>query len=256
MIYVNEITGVNTFLIEQGTPEWLIHRAGVITASRAHDIIKSGRSKGSYSEARGVYMRELAAQVCTGVVPESVPFKQAKYGHENEPYAREAYEARFFEVVEQCGLIYKDSTMRCGISPDGMTDKWGLEIKCPFTSAVHINTLLDGFVNPEYLTQVQYSMWVSGFERWDFASFDPRFRGSGERRLYVQSFEADEATFATFDREIPLFIEEMDEMLHKLDFKFGDQWRDLSEPSLIISDEDKAIIDSLGLDIEFEEYFP
>ena len=89
MIYTNSITGVNVYDIEQGSEEWLWHRAGVITASRAHDIIKTGKAKGSYSESRKAYMLELIAQVCTGQVPEQSSFKQAEWGHENEPLARE-----------------------------------------------------------------------------------------------------------------------------------------------------------------------
>ncbi|MGL5526242.1 MAG: lambda exonuclease family protein [Aeromonas veronii] len=225
MIYVNSITGVNTFEIEQGTEEWLRHRAGSITASRSHDIIKSGRGKGGYSEARKTYMIELIAQVCTGLMPDSVKFKQAEYGHEHEPLARSAYEAQKFEIVETCGLIYKDESMRCAVSPDGLTDIKGLEIKCPFTTAVHIDTLMNGIIKPEYHTQMQYCMWVTGYKGWDFCSFDPRMRGGVENRLFIQEFLPDNELFDKFEVEIPKFIAEMDEALDKLGFTFGDQWR-------------------------------
>ena len=36
MISTNHITAVNTFDIDQETDEWRRHRAGVITASKAH----------------------------------------------------------------------------------------------------------------------------------------------------------------------------------------------------------------------------
>jgi predicted phage-related endonuclease len=225
MIYTNHITGVNVYDMEQGTEEWLRHRAGVITASRAHDIIKSGRSKGSYSEARDTYMLELIAQVCTGLVPESASFKQAEWGHENEPLTREAYEALEFVSVNQCGLIYRDESLRCAISPDGILEDRGLEIKNPFTSQVHIATLLDGAIKPEYVTQCQYSMWVSGLERWDFCSYDHRMRGEASNRLCVIPQYRDQEFMDKFDAEIPKFISEMDEKLSALGFAFGDQWR-------------------------------
>lgn len=227
VIYINHITGVDTFKIEQGTDEWLRHRAGCITASRAYDIIKPGRSKGSVSEARNTYMMELIAQVCTGHVQESVRFKQAEYGHEHEPLAREAYEAREFEVVETCGLVYRDNSLRCAVSPDGITDDRGIEIKCPFTTAVHIDTLINGIIKPEYVAQYQYCMWATGLERWDFVSFDPRMRGPAENRLFVKSFTPDADMFARFEEEVPKFIADMDEQLDKLGFKYGDQWRSL-----------------------------
>lgn len=226
MIYTNHITGVNVYDIEQGTEEWRMHRLGVVTASRAHDIIKGGRG-GKPSEARATYMLELIAQVCTGIVPESASFKQAEWGHENEPLAREAYEAMEFVSVNQCGLIYRDESLRCAISPDGILEDRGLEIKNPFTSQVHIATLLDGKIKPEYVTQCQYSLWVTGLDRWDFVSFDWRIRGKPENRLVVVPILRDECVMRKFDEEIPKFICDMDEALSSLGFLYGDQWRGL-----------------------------
>ena len=224
MILKNSINEINVYELEQGSDAWAWCRAGVITASRAHDIIKTGKTKGSYSESRKAYMLELIAQVCTGLVPESASFKQAEWGHENEPLAREAYEALEFVSVNQCGLIYRDESMRCAISPDGIMEDRGLEIKNPFTSQVHIATLLDGKIKPEYVTQCQYSLWVTGLDRWDFCSFDWRMRGKPENRLVVIPQYRDEETMARFDEEIPKFCAEMDEALERLGFKFGQQW--------------------------------
>lgn len=225
VIYTNSITGVNVYDVEQGSDDWLSSRLGVITAFRAHDIIKQGRAKGSYSESRKTYMMELVAQVATGLLPEQSQFKQAAWGHDNEPLAREAYEAREFACVNTCGLIYRDESMRCGISPDGIMEDRGLEIKNPFTTHVHLDTLLNGVIKPEYITQCQYSMWVTGLERWDFCSFDWRMRGAPENRLVVIPQYRDDELMAKFDEEMPKFIAEMDEILVKIGFAFGDQWR-------------------------------
>lgn len=178
-------------------------------------------------DGKSGYMNELIAQVCTGLVQESVKFKQAEYGHEHEPLAREAYEAREFEVVENCGLIYRDATMRCAVSPDGLTDDRGIEIKCPFTTAVHVDTLINGKIKPEYHAQYQFCMWATGLIRWDFVSFDPRMRGKPENRLFVQSFTPDNELFDRFEVEVPKFIYDMDEKMESLGFKFGDQWKSI-----------------------------
>ena len=224
MIFTNHITGVNVYDLEQGTDEWRRHRGGVITASRAHEIIKPGRGKGSYSESRATYMLELIAQVCTGQAPEQSSFKQAEWGHENEPLAREAYEAMEFVSVNQCGLIYRDDTLRCAISPDGIMEDRGLEIKNPYTTQVHLQTLMNGEIKPEYITQCQFSMWLTGLERWDFCSYDHRMRGKASNRLCVIPQRRDEETMRKFDIEIPKFIAEMDDALDRLGFKFGQQW--------------------------------
>lgn len=227
MIKHNRFMGINTYDLEQGTDDWLYSRAGVITASRAHDIIKPGRKKGTYSAAREVYMLELIAQVCTGRVPSSVSFKQAEWGHENEPLARDAYSAIDFDEVSECGLFYKDESLRVGISPDGLIlDKSrGLEIKCPFTTQVHINTLLNKEIKPGYLTQCQFSMWASGFDRWDFCTFDNRMRGDKSNRICVIPQERDNEVMDKFEVEIPKFLNEMDEKLESLGFEFGQQWQ-------------------------------
>lgn len=224
MIFTNHITGVNVYDLEQGTDDWKLCRLGVITASRAHEIIKPGRGKGSYSESRATYMLELIAQVCTGQVPEQSSFRQAEWGHENEPLAREAYEAMEFVSVNQCGLIYRDDTLRCAISPDGIMEDRGLEIKNPYTTQVHLQTLMNGEIKPEYVTQCQFSMWLTGLERWDFCSYDHRMRGKAGNRLCVIPQRRDEEIMRKFDIEIPKFITEMDEALDRLGFKFGQQW--------------------------------
>jgi len=175
------------------------------------------------------YMNELIGQVCTGLVPESSSFKQAEWGHMNEELARDAYEARNFTIITEAGLIYKDESLRCAISPDGldMSDSQGLEIKSPFTTQVHIDTLLNGKIKPEYMVQCQYSMWVTGWKRWDFCSYDNRMRGNVENRLHVIPVERDEEFMKKFDELVPAFIKKMDEALSKLGFEFGDQWREI-----------------------------
>jgi hypothetical protein len=174
------------------------------------------------------YMNELIGQVCTGLVPESVSFKQAEWGHMNEELARDAYEARNFSIITQAGLIYKDESLRCAISPDGLDMELskGLEIKSPFTTQVHIDTILNGRIKPEYIVQCQYSMWVTGWDSWDFCSYDNRMRGEPKNRLHVITVERDEEMMKVFDDRVPAFIKKTDEALVKLGFEFGDQWKE------------------------------
>jgi len=210
---------------EQGTQEWLDCRLGVITASRVHDVIKKGRSKGGYSAQRETYMMQLVAEVCTGEAPK-ISGKPLEWGNENEPHACDAYEARNFEFVEHTGLIYKDDSKRCGASPDGLIgDDGGIEIKCPYTTPVHLDTIINGTIKPEYVTQMQFVMWVTGRDWIDFCSYDPRMKGDTESRLHVIRIDKCSDTMETFDTEIPKFIEEMDQILSKLGFEFGDQWK-------------------------------
>lgn len=173
------------------------------------------------------YLDRLIGQVCTGLVPESVSFKQAEWGHMNEELARDSYEAMNMTVITQAGLIYKDESLRCAISPDGldMDAKRGLEIKSPFTTEVHIATLRKGIIKPDYITQCQFSMWVTGWSEWAFCSYDNRMRGKPENRLKTILQKRDNEMMDKFDEEVPKFIKRMDEELEQLGFAFGDQWK-------------------------------
>lgn len=205
--------------VEQGTTEWHRMRAGVITASRVHDIIKKGRAKGSYSAARQVYMNELIAQVCTGLLPDQLTAKQVLWGHENEPKALALYDPFEDKQINQIAFIY-GLDMRCGVSPDALVnDNGGLEIKCPWTTSQYIDQLLGGEPKPEYLTQMQYSMWLTGREYWDFANYDPRMK---KKNIHVVKHEPDLELFKIFDEEIPKFIKDMDDKLSSIGFDFSD----------------------------------
>lgn len=257
-----ETLGFDPSKVEQGSDEWLYGRLGVITASEACKVFKRNRvsvprdkaavtavadkffkqgiiteeqktkligrpskAVGSYSDERKGYMLNLVSEVITGQSP-SAKSKQMDYGHEHEPLAREAYEAKTFSVVKESGLIFMDDSMRCGVSLDGQPSaNTAIEIKCPYTTPVHLDTLLNGKIKPEYVTQMQFQMWVAGLDKVDFCSFDPRIGGDPSNRLCVIEVEPDQAVFDTFEIEIPKFIEEMDFILDKLGFKFGDQWK-------------------------------
>ncbi len=268
MIFKNHIMGCNTMNLDQGSPEWLLSRAGVITASNAYLVIAEDK-RAPYpddvliekTDKRGVnrvnfggkeflgtaadcksfvrdllpsempmgkisYMNQLIGEVITGRVKESIPFKQAQWGHENEPLAREAFEAERMTIVTECGLMYKDKTLRCGASLDGWLQEEGevLEIKCPATTEVHVDTILNGKIKPEYQVQYQFQMWVSGMNKANFCSFDPRVRGLSKNRLHIKQFDRSEEMIEKFELMMPKFIKSMDEALEVFGAVFGDQW--------------------------------
>ena len=120
----------------QGTPEWLLERAGLATASRFSDVlatIKSGEAA-----VRRSYRAELVVERLTGKPTEQGFVSQAmREGTEREPFARMEYEARTGFMVQEVGLI-RHATIEAGASPDGLIDDsdGGLELKCP-TAATH-----------------------------------------------------------------------------------------------------------------------
>lgn len=215
---LSDFFGFNPALVEQGSADWHRMRLGCVTASKAENFLaKPGTAK------RDGYMAELVGQICTGLLPDQIKAAALEWGNEHEDAARFAYSADSFEVVKTIPFIYKDSSKRFGCSPDGLCKAHGLELKCPVSSRVFIEFACAEKVKPEYVKQAQFSMWVSGLERWDFANFDPRMKRS--RKLHRVSFDRDEKMMKAFDESAKSFCSDMDEMLDKLGVKFGDQWK-------------------------------
>lgn len=206
--------------VEQGSEAWLKMRLGVITASCAHDLMPNktnGKRKASWDS----YMNQLIAEVCTGTY-EELNAKALSWGKENEPAAIASYEFEKGVKALKGGFIYgKDK--RTGCSPDILVEgqNRGAENKCPFNSENHISFLLEDKIRDEYITQMQFSLWVSGYDVWDFISFDPRM---SKHKIKVVTLERDPKAMALFDELVPEFIKEMDEKLKKLSVNFGDQW--------------------------------
>lgn len=208
----------------QGSDAWLKARLGVITASKAHDLMLDSRSKTpKYKEARRAYMNQLIGEVCTGYSDELFA-RSLEWGKENEEAAIHAFEFASGKQVEKIGLVYKDESKRSGASADFKVagENCGGENKCPITPKVHIDFILCDEIKPEYITQVQFGMWVTGWNLWYFTSYHPRMKA---KMIHYVPIERDPALMEYFDNEVPKFIEEMDKELARIGLAFGSQWQ-------------------------------
>lgn len=176
-----------------------------------------------YGDMRQGYMAELVAQIATGLIPEQMSFKQCEWGHEHEDQARAFFELEHNLDVTVPAFIYRDKEKRFGVSPDGLIvgKKIGLELKCPFTSKVFVEFATCDKIKKEYIEQCQYSMWVTGYEAWYFANYDPRIK---TKKLHWVLIERDQSFMDKYDEAEKNFIRDMDSMLGKLDLTFGQQW--------------------------------
>lgn len=216
--------GFDLSLEEQGSERWLSARLGVITASRAKDLIAAGKKAGTHGAARKTYLRQLVAEVATGGQKDQGSFKQTEHGHAHEATAREMFAFHVGAPVHQVPFIYGDISMRYGCSPDGIVDeKSGCEIKNPFDTTVYLDFLLDGEIKPEYLEQVQFSMLCADMPFWNVAMHDPRMR---KQSFHAVTIERDESRMATFRDAIGQMVFDMDSELARIGFRFGDQWNE------------------------------
>jgi hypothetical protein len=192
----------------QRDAQWLQARVGMLTASRARDML-AVRKDGKPSEARSGYALELVTERLTGRATDRFTTAAMQWGTEQEYSARNTYANVRRVHVDEVGFVAHD-TLAAGCSPDGLIDWDGLiEIKCPWSSAVHVETWLHGMPS-EHMPQVQFQLWITGRDWCDFVSYDPRMPET--LRLYVERIAKDAEFIERIDREARTFLAEVDAM--------------------------------------------
>ena len=197
----------------QGSEAWLLARVGRCTASRFADVL--AKIKTGEASSRRNYRLQLVTERLTGRPVEGYKNAAMEWGSEQEPNARDAYEARTGALVDVSEFIRHPEVEWSGCSPDGLLGDDGvLEIKCPYVSTVHVETLLAGGYPSDHRAQIQGSLWVTG-RRWcDFVSFDSRM--PEHLQLYVFRVERDEAYIAMLAEEVRRFLVEVESLTAQL----------------------------------------
>lgn len=198
--------------VEQGTPEWLSLRCGIVTASRIADL--TAKTKSGPSASRANYMAELIAERLTGAPYARFQSAAMLHGTETEPQARAAYEFITDAEVEQVGFILHPAITGAGCSPDGLVGAEGMvEIKCPQT-ATHLATVETGKVDGKYVKQMQFQMACAGRAWCDFVSFDPAL--PAHLQLFRQRVPRDAAMIGEIESEVVKFLAEMNTRIERL----------------------------------------
>jgi putative phage-type endonuclease len=198
--------------MDQGSAEWFEVRLGKVTASRVADVI--AKTKSGWGASRANYLAQLVAERLTGVGADSFTNAAMKWGTDMEPDARAAYAFMQDVDVVQVGFVPHPTIAMFGASPDGLVGDVGLvEIKAPQT-ATHIETLLGQSVPGKYITQMQVQMACTARAWCDFVSFDPRM--PEDMRLFVRRVHRDDALIAELERDVSVFLGELDETVSRL----------------------------------------
>lgn len=163
--------------------------------------IKSGEA----AERRN-YRAKLVVERLTGKPVKGFTTKAMEQGTEREPFARQAYEVRTGNLVEQVGLCLHDD-IECGASPDGLiNDDGGLEIKCPELAA-HLEHIKADTEPARYFWQIQGALWITGRQWWDFASWNPEFPEN--LQLVVRRVKRDDEAIAKLAAAVAKFMDEV-----------------------------------------------
>lgn len=171
--------------VEQGSPEWLNLRCGLLTASTIGKLLTPTGKLADNDTARGL-MQTLIAERISGHVEYVHPSFDMQRGTLDEPYAREMY-AEHYAPVEEVGFATLDvNGHTLGASPDGLVGgDGGLEIKSRVPK-VQLRTFLENRVPPANLAQVHGCMFVFDRDWWDYVSY------SGGWPLFVKRVYRDE----------------------------------------------------------------
>jgi YqaJ-like viral recombinase domain len=170
--------------------------------------------RGGEAAARRDYRAELIAERLTGNAENRYVSKEMRYGSEQEPFARTAYEIRTENIVDQVGFVFHPRLNFSGASPDGLIQEdGGLELKCPKTTT-HLAYMAAGTVPKEYEYQMLWNMACAEREWWDFASFDARL--PEKLRLFIVRMSRDEARIGEIEREVMTLNNEIDTICEQL----------------------------------------
>lgn len=201
---------------QQGSTEWLNARLGIMTASNAHLLLVNGKKDG-LGDALITHAYHLIAERFTGQM--SGKFDGNEYterGHILEPIVSDYYVQMGYakaDDIQEVGIVLNFADKYgypVGASPDRLVgEKGGLEIK---TREPHLQAelLLTGDIGKKHLAQVQFGLWVTGREWWDYISY------AENMPFYIKRFYPDEKMHQIFDEKIGKFYQLIEEMMNKI----------------------------------------
>lgn len=184
---------------EQGSPEWIAARRGVVTGSRFKDCrakLKNGKPSGDCM----AYAYDIARERCGGMAPAKFQNAAMRIGTEQEAPAVRMYEVRTGYLTEEVGFFTTEDGL-FGLSPDRLIDDDGvLEVKTLVSSATLFTALAEGDVS-EYMDQCLGYLWLLGRQWVDLVLWVPDLQHMTVKRITrdenaIEALEADLIAFA------------------------------------------------------------
>lgn len=156
---------------EQGSEEWIESRRGVITGSRFKDA-RDKTAKGAMTAKAMLYAMDVARERFGGAASGAFVNAAMRFGTEQEPLARQAYEVSTGNLVEEAGFITTDDA-KFGVSVDGLVDDDGMvEIKTMVSSDTLFTAVVDGD-HSAYIDQINGALWLLGRKWCDLILWAP-----------------------------------------------------------------------------------
>lgn len=195
----------------QGSDGWLAARRGVITASRfkdCRDKLKSGKP----SQKCIAYAMDKARERVGGEPMKVFENAAMRFGTEQEPLARAAYEMRTKQLVDEAGFITTEDRL-FGVSVDGLVGDDGIiEIKTMVSS----DTLFTAVVDEDYsayIDQCNGAMWLLDRQWVDLVLWAPDLAEIGRQLTIIRinkdinAIEALEKDLVEFERMVTRYTQ-------------------------------------------------
>lgn len=202
---------------EQGSEEWLESRRGAITGSRFKDA-RDRTAKGVMTAKAILYAQDVARERVGGTAEGAFVNAAMRIGTEQEPIARQAYEARSGNLVEEAGFITTDDG-KFGVSVDGLVDDDGIiEIKTMVSSGTLFRAVVEGD-HSDYIDQINGALWLLGRKWCDLVLWAPDLPAG---RLTIVRINRDEEAIQALEDDLMAFerlcCEYEDKLRHRLGF--------------------------------------
>ena len=160
--------------VDQGSPEWLAMRCGMLTASEAKHIM-TATGKIADNDKTRAHVWELAAQRISGHVEPTYIGDDMLRGHEEEILARQAYDQCIAETHTVGFVVNRKLGFPVGCSPDWLVGTDGMGEAKSRRQKFQVQTICENVsaetCPDEYLIQVQTALWVTERKWLDFCSY-------------------------------------------------------------------------------------
>jgi hypothetical protein len=200
---------------EQRSPEWFAARNGKVTGSVCAPL---GSTRGKFTDGLSAGAWSLVYKLAADILDPSESIQDEPYqnywmerGQRLEPVALNAYRIQTFNPGHLVGFVEAEGR-DAGFSADFMvSDKKGGEIKC-LKMAKHLEWLDSKKIENNHYRQIQWCLFVSGFESWDLVHYHPKAQKGS---LDIFTVERDEELIALFSEKLTIVEAQVRRMVSK-----------------------------------------
>lgn len=160
--------------MEQGSPEWLAARCGMLTASEVK-LIMTPTGKIADNDKTRAHVWELAAQRISGIVEPHYISDDMLRGHDEEILARRAYD-QCVAATKTIGFVVNTRLgFPIGCSPDWLVGTDGMGEAKSRRQKFQVQTICENVpaetCPDDFALQVQTALWVTERKWLDFCSY-------------------------------------------------------------------------------------